>query len=556
MKHIINFVLIFNLAIPLGFSEEQLNFDEKNKNMAEQLCGGDVFNGDCNQDEQTGGEKSLPYLSMAFNMITMGLLNFANFAKLFSKGAVDVAADATAKKATAEASKKAADAAAKKAASTAARESINQSRELVSDSVTQAATDAAEESTKAATQAATDAAASEAAAQKAKGAKQSQTLTKICDIAMTVANMGVGLIQSGRENDIEQKFKRAPRKSIHAEGFYSHARLNEGKRKDHKTQKTIFVSGAVCYGVAMALAIWPQFNFQEAAQAGIRVALSSALSIAYNKQEKGRAKLRDASLSAASQLGIKTVCQQNSNCTCSPSMKDHPDYANFCLDINFASNSEGNESTCIDASGKIDKQCQCRKTNTCFNSRIQTFISSLDDGVVPAHIKKKLYKDISDISEGTYSKTDASYVRDQKFANKQTKKFNSLLKKSTDVKSASSFNQAKAAGIPNNIASLLSQINPDNAKKENLTNSSFRKSNNYRIGSRSRSLSSSKKSNNSNPFSSYLNSMKKQAPSKGGVNLTREIAQNITSKAAIRSSSSQIFSTISARYQKSSYRLE
>ncbi len=551
--------LIFSLASFNAFSNnEELTFDERNQQIAEEACKGEAFNGDCTQEptsivDQHGAtvvKAATGALTMyAWNTLTKGF--FKNVMSIFKFKFKLLESQ---KK---ELENKAASLAEKGKGLTKNGEDIKNSSQIDKDTQSELLDKNADDIT------ANDKAinknneALQAKQQEKveKKGKVSATLSKICDLAVIGSNAVVAGLQVVREKKIDDKYYKAKNKSIHAEGFYAMARTHEGKRKDHKAQHIIFTGSTICYGAALTIAlIPPKINVAEARRAGIRMALSIPLALAFREVKKEREKLRDASMDAISKLGTKSVCEQNSNCFCSPSMKDHPDYKNFCLDSNFATNSEGDSTSCLDSKGKLDRNCSCLATNSCFDNTVQRYFATVSNDILSRNAKNKILSDIKNVATGQYQKTETSFEKDLAYSNKKLAQLDSLIEP-TKVQNSSSFNSAKAAGLPNNIASYFSNVPPEELAPS-VASSSSNRSDTYSVGASGSTKTSSKKPSNSNYFSNFMNGMNKKTASKGGVTLSRGIAQNATSNAAIRASHNGIFTTISARYQKSSYRLE
>ena len=564
--------MIFSLGTFSAFSQdEQLSFDQRNQQIAEEACKGEAFNGDCHQQttnivDQHGSSAVstvtgllIPY---AWKTLTNGF--FKNIKSLFKfkfklseeqKSKIKAEATSHFKDQTDQLNRE--------------KSALDLDKEEMLDldapdaELKDNANKMADNKDKIDANKEAIAARAEEKEKLANKGKASATLSKICDIAVIGSNLVVGGLQVVREKKIDAKYYATSSSSIHAEGFYAMAQTHEGKRKDHKAQHIIFTASTICYGAAMTIALIPKpgINPAEAKRAGVKMALSIPLALAFKDVKKEREKLRDATMDAISRLGTKSICEKNSNCMCSPSMKDHPDYQNFCLDMNFAVNSEGENTSCLDSRGKLDRNCSCLQTNSCFDKTVQNYFATVDNDILPLNAQKKILSDIRNIATGQYQKSESSFAKDEAYANKKIAQLDSLIQPAAAQHSAS-FNAAIAAGLPNNIAAALSNINPEDLNKAALSGSPTHGGNalsgngSYKVGSSKAAGFKAKKTGSTDYFSNYLNSMKKKAPSKGGVHLTRSVANNAVSNAAIRSSHQELFKTISTRYQKSSYRLE
>ncbi len=485
-------ILLFSFS---SFSQaNNLTSAEQAHQIAEQACNNEL-SGECNGTSDN--QKGIGYLKAAFSMLTMGSFDITNISGMFKAP---------------ELSSKMKDKIAKKATTSAEKDKMT------------------------------------------KQAEKSGTVRKICDALMVVSNGAVLLSQSLRENNILKKYQSSAEEFQVSEQFYTMANIHEGKRKDYRNQAVIFTSGAVCYGIALGLAIWPQLNPEEALQSGIRLALAGALTVAYEKSKRDKEKVRDKALATIKAMPTQTACQQNSNCSCLIADPTSPDYQTNCLSDQYAITLDGENISCIDATGKSDLLCACKETNSCFDSTLASYLKTIPDSHISKKDKNFLLDEVKNVSRGNFSNYSGSKrSKILRSAKKQLAKVDSLINPSKSG-NKSNYKLALSSGIPKNLASHLSKIKISKEIKNEKRYVALSKKSSTNIHRTSVPHFPTTKKKSSFDFKEKFSVFNKK--SKGGINISRSIASKKSfAKAGIRKAHQPLFKVITTRYMKSSWRM-
>ena len=187
-------------------------------------------------------------------------------------------------------------------------------------------------------------------------------------------------------------------KSVQKESLYQLARHHKAKSDVAKAQAIGWGATASCYGL-MAASTPIQVG-----EVGFiaKLAASTLLTVFYGHQIHVQEKYAEEVRGIAEKLPGGGECNPitERHCFCSEeSSKRDPSYSKYCRPSQLHRRPVAKSSTrtiCLDSDQKIDPQCQCATTDTCYNKKILTHLNA----VAPVPEFAKDYKNYNSLMRG------------------------------------------------------------------------------------------------------------------------------------------------------------
>ena len=387
----------------------------------------------------------------------------------------------------------------------------------------------------------------------------------ICALIPGVTDLAANTMQ-GMENQQIQQGVQAQPTAPQAESFYALARSQRSRQKTSKTQMWGWYATAGCYTAYVATGSAFDLNM------GIKLGLSVAVSQFYRikaKHHGDKAELLDNLGDSFPKAGD---CNPHTDTQCfcneeSSVVTDLPNYQKYCIPEAYVHKDKPMDQivTCIDAQGKPDPECKCKKRRACIDATISkeairvglnpTVMNDATGGLTPfangfadSNLGPGLEQTLAMAKKAlkSYKPKKIPNLRGNKKAQKMAKE----LAKLGIPKGLSS--QIAAAKFPNTgNANTPTFSASDLARDFGMPNSAFSKSaeNDPKFKSGG-SVRSGKRGGSGNPFAFSRGGRSKGS---GGVQIDNDLS-SLANKAAMdaditKDSSRGIFDILSHRYK-------
>lgn len=278
---------------------------------------------------------------------------------------------------------------------------------------------------------------------------------KACDfIAVGVEAVTLATQQANNKQN-QQILDSAPPQSAQRASFETLAKTHQDRAKSSKVQAIGWTAVTACYTAVM---IWggASGNWKNYA----KVAGSALISTFYYVKSGAHKKRANLAKEMARKLPGAGDCNPHTDtsCFCSEETSYAADPANFlkyCVPQELHRENNVAGLGCVNASGKADLSCKCKKNNSCIHAKLASQMVAL--GLDPAKIKNPM-EGISHLSTGLAgANMDSLAKSNSAFAQNQLKKY----KPSSDLNLNKGQTQlAKGllkAGLPKAIAASLAK---------------------------------------------------------------------------------------------------
>lgn len=292
---------------------------------------------------------------------------------------------------------------------------------------------------------------SDAGKVKMKGDKKAEVdYCKFIPMGLEVAALAT---QKANNNQTLQNYQGAKPEAEQRASFNSLSKMHQDKSKQSKVQGIGWYSTAGCY--ATYVASGAALDAKMIAKLGAAALIGSF----YVMKEKAHKNKAEKISAMADKLPGAGDCNPHTDTTCFCKEErsygsDPTNFMKYCVPPELARDKNQIGSSCVDASGKADVSCKCKKTNSCIHAKLTH--DALRLGLNPAQMKDPL-SGVSHLSSGVASgKLQAIGDRNLAMAKEVMKKYKPKEKISLNSKKAKDLaKELFKAGLPKAVAATL-----------------------------------------------------------------------------------------------------
>lgn len=378
--------------------------------------------------------------------------------------------------------------------------------------------------------------------------------------ATTMQTMDNQQIQNGYQN-AEDMAAGSPARQ--AQAFYAMSRSHKARQKSSKVQMYGWGATTGCYVAKMATG-YAAMNTSMV----VKMGLSTAVTLFYMKKAKVHGEKAELLKKLGDSFPKAGECNPHTEtqCFCSQESSmaiDMANYQKYCIPLQFANRGEDafNAVPCVDAQGKADPECKCKKRRACIDSKLMN--DSIRLGLNPS-VMKSANQGISPLSDGLDSaglgpgieerlamaKNALKKYKPKRIPNlRGNKKAQKFAKQLTDlgIPSAAAATIA-AARVPVSGSSSVPALAGAGLGDIGSENNAFASTQKPKFSSGGSDGNKFKSGGNSNPFA-----FKKGGGRRGGVKIEQDVsalANKATMEADINKDSGRgIFDILSHRYK-------